>query len=265
MKEEGLFRAIILCPPGLVENWWEEFNNWWPIERDEDNVATRWSVSGELRRADGSLDANARRRNIKAWAEQGGILLMGYSLFRGFIFDAKKQKSPEPIIGKRGRPLEQKPRKYEPREVEFAKYRDLLLKKASIIIADEAHMLKNPTAAVTRAAMQFKSTSRIALTGSPLANNLEEYWSMIEWVDPGYLGPLKEFRGKYVIPIQDGLYSDSSKEDKRRSMKMLRVLTKVIAPKVHRADISVLKDELPQKTEFVIKVRSDSIPKRSLR
>ena len=78
----------------------------------------------------------------------------------------------------------------------------------------------------------FKSRIRIALTGSPLANNVAEYHTMIEWVAPNYLGPAVEFRVKYVEPIEAGLFSDSSSTERRKSLKMLGVLKEDIAPKV---------------------------------
>lgn len=225
-------KTIIICPPGLVENWWEEFHKWLPCYDDKKEID--WSATGKLRRADGSLDEKDRVKHIDAWAEDGGILLIGYATFRNFIL----------IDSKNG--------KKNPQEHERIK--NILLSEATIIIADEAHYLKNPSSKTTLAAKMFKYNTRIAMTGSPLSNSLEEYWSMIEWVDPGFLGPLTEFRGKYVRPIQDGLWAESSFPEQRESLKMLKVLKKDIAPKVHRADISAIKDEMPQKTEFLIKV-----------
>lgn len=130
----------------------------------------------------------------------------------------------------------------------------MLLDGPNIIIADEAHQLKNPATKISEATRGFRSMSRIAMTGSPLSNNLLEYWSMIDWIDPLFLGPRKEFEQKYVQPINDGLYADSSIPERRKCLKMLRVLKNDIGPKVHRMDISVIQQDLPPKTEFLIKV-----------
>jgi SNF2 family DNA or RNA helicase len=132
--------------------------------------------------------------------------------------------------------------------------KEMLLEGPNIIIADEAHYLKNAQAQISQACRSFRSMSRIAMTGSPLSNNLIEYWTMIDWIDPGFLGPQKEFQSRFVIPIQDGLYADSDYHEKRMSLKMLNVLKNDIGPKVHRADISVIEKDLPQKTEFLVKV-----------
>lgn len=124
----------------------------------------------------------------------------------------------------------------------------------SIIVADEAHHLKANAAQITQLTREFKSTSRIAMTGSPLSNNLEEYWSMIEWIDPGFLGPRREFRLKYVTPISDGLWADSTHDERRLSLKMLKVLKNEISVKINRAGIDAIKDDMPPKTEFMITI-----------
>lgn len=77
---------------------------------------------------------------------------------------------------------------------------------------------------------------------------------MIEWVAPNYLGPVVEFRSKYVEPIQSGLWHDSTSYERRKSLKMLGVLKEDLALKVHRADMTVLRNDLPPKKEFVITV-----------
>jgi SNF2 family DNA or RNA helicase len=92
--------------------------------------------------------------------------------------------------------------------------------------------VKNAASAIALAASLFKSRSRIALTGSPLANNVAEYHTMIDWVAPNYLGPAVEFRAKYVEPIQAGLYHDSTAYERRKSLTMLGVLKEDLSPKV---------------------------------
>jgi len=85
---------------------------------------------------------------------------------------------------------------------------------------------------------------------------------MIEWIAPNYLGPAAEFRCKYVDPIEAGLYIDSTANERRKSLKMLRVLNEDLSPKVNRADMSVLRDDLPKK-EFVITVTLTELQKQA--
>jgi superfamily II DNA or RNA helicase len=132
----------------------------------------------------------------------------------------------------------------------------ILTDRANIVVADEAHVLKNPHAKISYLSSKFRAKARIALTGSPLANNVEEYYSMINWVAPNFLGPLQEFRQIYAMPIHNGLWNDSTLYDKRKALKLLQALQDTVAPKVNRATIKTcLREGLPPKFEFVLSVR----------
>jgi SNF2 family DNA or RNA helicase len=155
-------RTLVLCPPGLINNWWDELLTWIP-----DNMEQVLNPS----KLDASLKMWERLERIEEWYLDGGILVMGYQMFR-ILIDNKETKN-------RGAALT---------EEQHEQVRKHLLEGPNIIIADEAHKLKNATAGITLAASQFRSKSRVALTGSPLANNVEEYHTMIEWVSQNYLG-----------------------------------------------------------------------------
>lgn len=222
-------RTLILCPPSLVDNWWDEFLIWAPVPM-EDNV-------GQLRKVASGSRSSERLQEISAWYDDGGVLIISYDMFRLYVLN-KATKS-------RGPPLSEK---------QHNKVKKELLEGPNIIVADEAHKMKNIASAITSAATQLRSKSRIALTGSPLANNLEEYYAMINWIAPGYLGDIVQFRARYVEPIQEGLYQNSSSFEKRSCLKMLQVLKRDLDPKINRADITALKGSLKAKTEFLIKV-----------
>ena len=146
---------------------------------------------------------------------------MSYDFFRNLVMNKATKTRPAPLS-----------------EAQHVRLDRELLKGPDIIVADEAHKLKNDRSSISLAASQFRSKSRIALTGSPLANHLEEYYCMINWIAPKYLGSPVEFRSKYVEPIKEGLYSDSSAYEKRRALQKLSVLNKNIDPKINRADIT---------------------------
>jgi superfamily II DNA or RNA helicase len=222
-----------------------------------------WSpedILGDFRKVDSSSSSKntveKRLETISAWYHDGGILIMGYELFRRYIQNKTQDNKSE-----KGEKIEKKPARLSPEQHEQVMKH--LLEGPNIIIADEAHKMKNAKSAITRSAVLFKSKSRIALTGSPLANNVEEYHTMIDWVVPNYLGPAVEFRAKYVEPIQQGLWHDSDAYERRKSLKMLGVLRVDLAPKVHRADMSVLRNDLPPKKEFVITVPLTNLQKKA--
>ena len=69
--------------------------------------------------------------------------------------------------------------------------------KLRAVIMDEAQYIKNPDAAVTRAAIELQAKHRLALTGTPLENRPLDLWSIMSFVNPGYLGSRAEFRGRF--------------------------------------------------------------------
>ncbi|TQB68873.1 hypothetical protein MPDQ_002646 [Monascus purpureus] len=220
-------QTLILCPSSLIENWYEEFLMWSPKENH----------LGPLRKITSSSAVADRLQELFSWDEEGGILIMSYDIFRIWILN-KETKS-------RGKPLQ---------DACHERVRQCLLVGPNIIVADEAHKMKNRASGIATATSEFRSKSRIALTGSPLANNLGDYYSMVDWISPGYLGNSVEFRANYIEPIEEGLYADSSHRERRKSLVKLQVLKEILSPKVNRADISVLAGSLPPKVEFVITV-----------
>ena len=236
-------KTLILAPATLVDNWFDEFLMWAP-DRSE-------SI-GEVHKVSSDLKPEARLSEIELWDKEGGVLLMGYDGFRNFvnILNPKGSKSKN-----------QKPEPERVPRVDEERYKiliDVLLTHPNIVVLDEAHTVKRSSSKISQAVAQFQTTNRIALTGSPLSNNLEEYYELISWINPGYLGTRPEFRAKFVEPITSGLYAESTAYEKRTSLMKLRTLSIQLEPKMQRQDISVLKKQL-SKTEFVVYVPLTSI------
>lgn len=123
-----------------------------------------------------------------------------------------------------------------------------------LVIADEAHEIKNDKSVIGKLLTQIKTGSRIATTGSPLSNHLKEYWAMMHWIHPGFLGTLQAFTGQYITPIKDGLYADSTPEERKFSQRRLVMLKRLLDDKIHRRDLTAIQTDLPPKTEFVVYV-----------
>lgn len=217
-------RTLILCPPALVENWYEELDRWIPDSCEY--------IIGDVHTVTASMDVEERIEEIEEWSKGPGILVMGYSTFKDLINNN---------VGIRVARHDQ--------------FKKILTQRPSLIIADEAHGFKNPQSVINKAMNEFKSKKRIALTGSPLSNHLEEYFTIIDWVAPKFLGSLHDFRISYDIPIQQGLYQDSDDVLYSEAKMKLKALELEMDLKVHRANADVLFNDLPGKTEFIIKVR----------
>jgi len=80
---------------------------------------------------------------------------------------------------------------------DIAFWREIALRAA---ILDEAQQIKNPSAAVTRAALELKARYRAALTGTPLENRALDLWSIVSFVHPGFMGPRAAFSARFDQP-----------------------------------------------------------------
>ncbi|KAL6250196.1 hypothetical protein RBB50_002497 [Rhinocladiella similis] len=209
-------KTLILCPATLVDNWYDELLMWTPD----------WNILGSIYKLDTS-----NPKKIVDWSRTGGLLLISYERFRRIVVDCQKAKL---------------------NSVVNIDLEHILLDEPTLVIADEAHKLKNPRSTTNQVASRLNTISRVALTGSPLNNHLEEYYTMVNWISPGYLGNIVQFRSKYSEPIIAGLYADSTSYEKRLALRKLHVLKRDLDPKINRADISAIAKDMPPKTEFFI-------------
>ncbi|MFB9543177.1 DEAD/DEAH box helicase [Micromonospora sagamiensis] len=72
----------------------------------------------------------------------------------------------------------------------------------SLLVADEAQQVKNPAAGAARALRTVPAAARVALTGTPVENNLTDLWAILDWSTPGLLGGLGAFRARWVRPVE---------------------------------------------------------------
>ncbi len=73
-----------------------------------------------------------------------------------------------------------------------------------LVVADEAQHVKNPRTATARALRSIESAARVALTGTPVENDLTELWAILDWTTPGLLGSRNAFRKAWAAPIESG-------------------------------------------------------------
>jgi len=118
---------------------------------------------------------------------------------------------------------------------------DLLSKvQWDVVALDEAQAIKNPDSRRAHAARSLQALHRVALSGTPVENRLEELWSVMEFLIPGLLGPRSQFRKTVAIPIER--FGD---EDVAESLK------RGVAPFLLRrlkSDPNIIQD-LPEKIE----------------
>ena len=111
------------------------------------------------------------------------------------------------------------------------------------LLLDEAQVVKNRKSRFYKCASQLRAPAKIAITGTPLENNLMEFWSLLSITAPGLFPSEKWFKDYYVRPIQD------QGDDKR-----LAQLRRQVAPLVLRRTKRQVAADLPGKQEQVIEV-----------
>ncbi|GMI65154.1 hypothetical protein like AT1G08600 [Hibiscus trionum] len=224
----GLKTALIVTPVNVLHNWRQEFMKWRPSELKPLRVFMLEDVPRE------------RRAELLAkWIRKGGVFLIGYTAFRNLSF-GKHVKD-----------------RNMARDICYA-----LQDGPDILVCDEAHTIKNTRADTTQALKQVKCQRRIALTGSPLQNNLMEYYCMVDFVREGFLGSSHEFRNRFQNPIENGQHTNSTHEDVKIMNQRSHILYEQLKGFVQRMDMSVVKKDLPPKTVFVITVKLSPLQRK---
>ncbi|MFW6357732.1 MAG: DEAD/DEAH box helicase [Chroococcales cyanobacterium] len=109
------------------------------------------------------------------------------------------------------------------------------------VVLDEAQNIKNSQAKQSKAVRNLKAQFRIALTGTPVENRLSELWSILDFLNPGYLGNKQFFQRRFAMPIEK--YGD------RNSLLTLRSLVHPFILRRLKTDKNIIQD-LPEKQEM---------------
>jgi SNF2 family DNA or RNA helicase len=111
------------------------------------------------------------------------------------------------------------------------------------VVLDEAQNIKNPSTKQAQAARALKANFRVALTGTPVENRLSELWSIMEFLNPGYLGPADRFRRDFSLPIERG--NDAGTKAQLRTLVQPFILRRL------KSDPTIISD-LPEKLEMKV-------------
>ncbi|XP_070553271.1 transcriptional regulator ATRX homolog [Ptychodera flava] len=218
--------VLVVAPLNTVLNWMDECIMWLD-RKDRVEVAELTSVRENWKRADA----------LEAWHEDGGIMIMGYDMYRMLAKATRvKQKRLKRIF-----------------------HECLVDPGPDIVVCDEGHILKNDASSISEALSNIRTRRRICLTGTPLQNNLFEYHCMVSFVKPSLLGTRKEFANRFANPINNGQHSDSTPYDVKLMKKRAHVLHDLLSGCVQRKDYSALTKFLPPKHEYVISVRLSDV------
>ncbi|XP_068186981.1 transcriptional regulator ATRX-like isoform X4 [Antennarius striatus] len=216
--------ALVVCPMNTILNWVSEFKKWQDnLEKDKVKVTELATIKNPVERL----------RALQRWHRDGGVMIIGYEMYRILSFTKKVNNE----------------------ECNKEMKRTLVDPGPDIVVCDEGHILRNEASNISKAMCAIKTRRRVVLTGTPLQNNLVEYHCMVNFIKKKLLGSLGEFRNRFINPIQNGQCADSTPKDVRIMKKRAHVLHAMLAGCVQRRDYSELTQFLPQKHEYVLAVR----------
>ncbi|XP_072286363.1 transcriptional regulator ATRX isoform X2 [Pyxicephalus adspersus] len=221
--------ALVVCPLNTVLNWTNEFDKWQDGLEEEEKLEVIELATVKRPQERGYM--------MQRWHEDGGVLIIGYEMYRNLT---------------------------QGRNVKSKKLKELYQKTLvdpgpDFVVCDEGHVLKNEASAISKAMNSIRTKRRIILTGTPLQNNLVEYHCMVNFIKENLLGSIKEFRNRFINPIQNGQCADSTMVDVRVMKKRAHILYEMLAGCVQRRDYTALTKFLPPKYEYVLSVRMTPI------
>ncbi|XP_073497116.1 transcriptional regulator ATRX [Phyllobates terribilis] len=221
--------ALVVCPLNTVLNWTNEFEKW--QDGLDDDEALEVCELATVKRP------QERGYMLQRWHDNGGVLIIGYEMYRNLT---------------QGRNVKSK-------KLKEVYQKTLVDPGPDFVVCDEGHILKNEASAVSKAMNSIRTKRRIILTGTPLQNNLVEYHCMVNFIKENLLGSIKEFRNRFMNPIQNGQCADSTMVDVRVMKKRAHILYEMLAGCVQRRDYTALTKFLPPKYEYVLSVRMTPI------
>ncbi|XP_046970373.1 uncharacterized protein LOC124537542 [Vanessa cardui] len=228
----GMRRVLVCCPLSTVLNWVDEINKWiGPVT----NTIKQRKIKRKLQVFELSKLKKTYERayQLEDWFNGGGIFIIGYELFRSLT-------TLDPVLD-------------NVRPTIVNKIRMALLDPGpDMIICDEGHLLKNDCSVLAVAMSRVVTKRRIILTGTPMQNNLREYYCMVNFVKPNLLGTYSEYSNRFENPIMNGQHRDSREEDIKLMKARTHILHKVLEGCLQRQEASVLYPYLPKKYEYTL-------------
>ncbi|KAH8926736.1 hypothetical protein BT69DRAFT_1259025 [Atractiella rhizophila] len=124
--------------------------------------------------------------------------------------------------------------------------------EVGLLLCDEGHRLKNQDSQTYKLLKELNVKRRVLLTGTPIQNDLTEYFSLLNFINPGYLGTSQEFRKNYELAILRGRDSTCSDKERQLGEEKTRELAQNVNKFIIRRTNELLTKYLPVKYEHVV-------------
>ena len=245
LHHSGLLKGpvLIVCPATVMKQWVNELHHWWPPFRSVilHSIGSGMSEKNKMKetefeelmmtsnpdqfsyddfkdskKAKSALESSLHLDNLINWVvEKGHILITTYV---GLRIHSEK----------------------------------LLKLDWDYAVLDEGHKIRNPDSEISLTTKKLRTPNRIILSGTPIQNNLNELWSLFDFIYPGKLGTLPVFQQQFVIPINTGGYANATNIQVQTGYKCAVALRDLISPYLLRRVKSDVAKDLPQKKEMVL-------------
>ncbi|CAJ1380450.1 unnamed protein product [Effrenium voratum] len=134
-----------------------------------------------------------------------------------------------------------------------------------LIVCDEAHKLKNDEAATTRCISGLAAKRRLLISGTPIQNSLEEFFTLVSLANPGVFGELQEFRRRFANPILKGREPTATAAERQKAEEMLAEVSRVTDKFILRRTNRLNARFLPPKQIFNVFVMPTDFQRRLYR
>ncbi|KAF9380550.1 hypothetical protein CPB97_008271 [Podila verticillata] len=246
--------VIIVCPATLLKQWVKEFHRWWPPTRVAILHSSGSGMNGQYEDEDNQVDPEdsfsdeygSSTKKKKTKKRFGGSRKGGRERGKD---DKEERTVADNIVDRISAKGHVLVTTYAGLRIHSSR---LLRKNWSYIVLDEGHKIRNPDADITLTCKQFRTPHRIILSGTPIQNNLNELWSLFDFVFPGRLGTLPVFQSQFAIPINLGGYANASNVQVQTAYKCAVVLRDLINPYLLRRMKADVATDMPKKSEQVL-------------
>ncbi|CDO94418.1 unnamed protein product [Kluyveromyces dobzhanskii CBS 2104] len=210
--KRSISKCIIVCPSSLVNNWANEIVKWLGP-----GSISPLAVDGKK----SSLNNGSVADSVRSWASAQGrnivkpVLIISYETLR--------------------------------RNVEYLKNGEI-----GLLLADEGHRLKNADSLTFTALDSINCPRRVILSGTPIQNDLSEYFALLNFSNPGLLGSRNDFRKNFELPILQSRDSLATDEEVTLGKERLKQLSNIVSKFIIRRTNNILSKYLPCKYEHVI-------------
>ncbi|SCU81942.1 LAFA_0C08108g1_1 [Lachancea sp. 'fantastica'] len=205
-------KCIIVCPSSLVNNWANELVKWLGK-----GICPALPIDGRKSSLNNGTVADA----VRLWASAQGrnvvkpVLIISYETLR--------------------------------RNVTFLRNANV-----GLLLADEGHRLKNAESLTFTSLNSIDCPRRVILSGTPIQNDLSEYFALLNFSNPGLLGSRNEFRRNFELPILQGRDAEADPAEIEKGDKKLQELSNIVSKFIIRRTNDILSKYLPCKYEHVI-------------